>query len=307
VSSAAGYRDGTAVWAAVTARAKAIAKATRVEPGAVLRQFVFGRFLARVFHDPSAPWVLKGGTAVLARVHDARTTKDVDLLNELLDLDHAIAALRSAAAIDLGDHFRFVITKVEKNLGGADQPEVDGCRIQVDAYCGAAKKDYFGVDLVTGSLMTSEPELLKPRSLDLRGIEEPTMRLYPVADHIADKLCATQATYGADRDRPSSRVRDLVDIVVFALSQDLDGSALTAAIRGEWTHRGLIGTPTFAPPTSWERLYPGVARKVPAAAGFTSFAAAVALAEAFLAPTLDGSAHGRQWCADERAWNVVVD
>lgn len=37
------------------------------------------RFLARVFHAPEAPWVLKGGTAVLARVDDARTTKDVDL------------------------------------------------------------------------------------------------------------------------------------------------------------------------------------------------------------------------------------
>ena len=51
-------------------------------------------------------------------------------------------------------------------------------------------------------------------------------------DHIADKLCATQALYGPMR-RPSSRTRDLVDLVTFARTQDVDGADLTAAIEGE--------------------------------------------------------------------------
>jgi len=51
-----------------------------------LRQFVNDRFLARVFHPPDAPWVLKGGTVVLARGR-RRTTMDVDLLGELDDID----------------------------------------------------------------------------------------------------------------------------------------------------------------------------------------------------------------------------
>ncbi len=58
----------------------------------MLEEFVNDRFLARVFHAPDAPWVLKGGTAVLARVDDARTTKDVDLLGELDDIDVALGA-----------------------------------------------------------------------------------------------------------------------------------------------------------------------------------------------------------------------
>src|SRR5450759_2124630 len=173
-STADGYRDGVALWAAATDRARTEAVARGANSGALLRQFVNDRFLARVFHAPDAPWVLKGGTAVLARVDDARTTKDVD------------------------------------------------------PYCGAVKRHTVGVDLVTGSLMTTTPDVQTPApALNLRGLIPPTLRLYlyPVVDHIADKLCATQSTYGAAGDRPSSRVRDLVDLVVFARSQDVDGDA----------------------------------------------------------------------------------
>lgn len=294
------YPTGVALWRAATDHAKAAAKATGVEPGAMVRRFVFGRFLARVFHDPSDPWVLKGGTAVLARIHDARTTKDLDLLHELGDLDAAVRALTAATSVDLNDHFRFVIVRVETNTGG--QPQVDGCRVTIDAYVGTAKKVTFGVDLVTGSLMTSAPDTVIEPVLDLRGLEAPAIRLYPVVDHIADKLCATQARYGADQNLPSSRVRDLVDLVVFARSQDIDGRALVTAVRGEWAHRGLPGTPAFAPPASWERLYSREARRAPLVADVTAFADAVTLVGAFLAPVLDGSAAGRRWTASDLTW-----
>ncbi|GEL45065.1 hypothetical protein CHO01_01810 [Cellulomonas hominis] len=295
-----GYTSGVALWRAVTDRAKATAKATGVDNAALIRRFVFGRFLARVFHDPSGPWVLKGGTAVLARVHDARTTKDVDLLHRLGDLDDAVEALAAATKVELGDHFRFVIASVEQNVGG--QPDVDGARVAVDAYVGAMKKSSFGVDLVTGSLMTAPPELRTDPVLDLRGLAAPAMRLYPVVDHIADKLCATQATYGVNGDIPSSRVRDLVDLVVLARSQDVAGSELITAVRGEWEHRGLPGAPVFAPPASWDRLYPPEARKAPVVADMTRFEDAAALVGAFLAPVLDGSAVGRRWVASDLSW-----
>lgn len=70
------YKDGNALWAAVTARAKTEAQPTGATAGAPLRRFVVDRFLARVFALPGDEWVLKGGNAVLTRVHDARTTKD---------------------------------------------------------------------------------------------------------------------------------------------------------------------------------------------------------------------------------------
>lgn len=293
-----GYRTGVALWSAATARARA----TGTDANAVIRRFIFERFLARVFADLDAPWVLKGGTAVLARVQGARTTKDVDLLGQLSSLDAAVEALRAASALDLGDHFRFVITNVGNTVDGAGQPAVDGCRVGIDGYCGAVKKDSFSVDIVTGSLMTMEPELRTDTVLDLPGVKEPTLRLYPVVDHIADKLCATQAMYGPDGTRGSSRVRDLVDLVVLAGTQDVEGSALVTAVRGEWAHRRLPGEPTFAPPPAWERLYPPLARRVPACAGTTSFADAVVFVGSFLAPVLNGEAAGRHWSSSERAW-----
>lgn len=276
------------------------AKDTGSDVNALIRQLVFARLLARVFHDPSAPWVLKGGTAVLARVRDARATKDVDLLNQLGDVEAAVESLRAVVRVDLGDHFRFVVTRVEPSVGG--QPGVDGARVSVDAYCGAIRRDAFGVDLVVGSLMTSAPEVRAASVLDLRGLEAPTMRLYPVVDHIADKLCATQATYGASGARRSSRVRDLVDLVALARSQDVDGDALMAAVRGEWAHRGLPGTPLFDPPVDWASRYPPEARKAPVVAELTRFEDAVALVGAFLAPALDGTAAGRRWVAADLAW-----
>lgn len=108
--------------------------------------------------------------------------------------------------------------------------------------------------------------------------------------------------YGAAGDLPSSRVRDLVDLVVLARSQDVDGSALIAAIRGEWMHRGLQGDPFFAPPTTWDRTYPREARKAPVVSDMTVFADAVAFVGAFLAPALDGLASGQLWLASEHAW-----
>jgi hypothetical protein len=297
------YRDGVALWSAAASRAKITAKETGVSSNALLRRFVFDRFLARVFHDPSSPWVLKGGTAVLARVHDARTTKDVDLFHELNSLDAALEALRAATDVHIADHFRFVITKVERSLGRG-QPAVDGCRVSVDAYCGAQKKDSFGVDLVTGSMMTTVPEVKVDTVLDLRGISAAPMRLYPVVDHIADKLCATQATYGDDGTQPSSRVRDLVDLVVFGRTQDVDGDELMGAIRAEWAHRSLPGQPVFAPPPLWESLYSRVARPVGACEGMTTFPTAVAFVTAFLGPALDGSAAGQRWSAATGAWQA---
>lgn len=183
---------------------------------------MYGRFLARVFREPDAPWVVKGGTAALVRVHDARTTKDIDLLGQLDNPHEAVEALRGLLAVDLHDHFRFQITGVAASLGGG-QPEVDGCRISVEPYVGALRKEPFNVDLVTGSLLTVEPEPASLPGIDIPGLVTPTLRLYPLVDHIADKLCAIQAGYGADGSRPSSRVKDLVDLVVFARREDVDG------------------------------------------------------------------------------------
>jgi len=51
-------------------------------------KFVIERLLARLFHNPNPPWLLKGGFAMDLRFRTrARTTKDVDLSIALVPVE----------------------------------------------------------------------------------------------------------------------------------------------------------------------------------------------------------------------------
>ena len=65
------YATGRDLLAAVKARAADQARRQAVPIQQVIRQFVYDRLLARLFHDPSAPWVLKGGNALMTREPDS--------------------------------------------------------------------------------------------------------------------------------------------------------------------------------------------------------------------------------------------
>ncbi len=297
------YRDGTAMWRAVRDRARATANATGRPANELVRRFVYDRFLARVFADPSAPWVLKGGTAVLARVADARHSMDVDLLRSMGDIDDALTALRAAAALDLDDHFRFVVGSVRAGGGAAQQPDIAGYRVQIDAYCGLRRCEAFKVDLVTGSMMTTEPEIVRSSTpLEVPGLQPPTLRTYPVVDHIADKVAATEAVY-ADGAR-SSRPRDLVDLVVLARTQSVDGAALYAAIAAERMHRRLPAAQSFTVPPLWADQYPPVAATTPHCDGLRETDAAVAFVATFLEPAMTGASDGHVWSPADRVWRL---
>lgn len=151
--------------------------------------------------------------------------------------------------------------------------------------------------------MIAAPQVAPAESLAVPGVQPVHVRLYPLVDHVADKLCATQAKYGAAGDQRSSRVQDLIDLVVFARTQEADGTALIAAIRGEWVHRRLAGAPVFDPPADWKDRYPRLAREVPACGDVTTFDAAAAVVRRFLEPALDGSADGRRWSPALSSWS----
>jgi len=173
--------------------------------------------------------------------------------------------------------------------------------VQIDAYCGVTRRDGFGVDLVTGSLMTAPPEThVASTPLDLPGLERPTLHLYPVVDHIADKLCATEAVY-AD-GRASSRVRDLVDLVVFARTHRVEGDALCDAIHAERTHRGLPEVTELVVPEAWGTTYPPVAKEIPHCEDFRDAAAATALVARLLEPAMTSAARDQVWDPATTQW-----
>lgn len=303
MKSPASYKTSLSFWRAVTEHAKTATKDDERTVTAFLGQFVHERFLARIFSG-AGHWVLKGGNAVLARVSDARTTQDVDLLRRLGDLDVAYSELLAAAKVDLEDHFRFEPVKKTTAGQGGDQPTVEGVRVVFDAYCGSKKVQSVKVDLVVGSIMTTDPEEGFRPVLEIEGLESPKMLLYPVVDHIADKLCATQARYGSANNR-SSRVRDLVDLVVFARTQDIHGAPLSLAISSEWAVRKLDGTPSFDPPLDWQSQYSSVASEVPACGEYTSFESARALVTKLLEPACRGETEEHRWDCNTLQWVAV--
>jgi len=102
--------------------------------------------------------------------------------------------------------------------------------------------------------------------------------------------------------RPSTRFRDLVDIVLIARSQLVDASALSVALASECCRRELALPDRFDVPDRplWEVGYLTAARDVPGVAERT-LAAAVATAQRLFDPVLDGSARGR-WDPHSLRW-----
>ncbi|MBM4063001.1 MAG: nucleotidyl transferase AbiEii/AbiGii toxin family protein, partial [Planctomycetes bacterium] len=178
---------------------------------------VFDRFLARVVAVLGDTATLKGGLALEIRLERARSTKDVDLR---LTGPPNLAALQEVARCDLGDFMTFEIGP------DADHPEIrnegmrhDGFRFR--ALCRLAGKLYgqpFGVDVAFGDPMFGEPEVVVAEDvLGFAGVAPPTLRIYPIESHVAEKLHA----YTMPRARPNSRVKDLPDLALLATARTI--------------------------------------------------------------------------------------
>lgn len=296
------YKSAAGVEAAIRdAARRAFAADKSMSTQDRIRQEYFRRFLSRVFserHD--SEWLLKGGTGVLARVASGRRTTDIDLFRANNTLDDALAELIRLAGIDLGDHFRFVYARHRSVVGGDQQTYTEGYGVDFDVYIGADRKEPLHVDLVVGVLVTGEVTVSEPANrLDLPRLPSNAYRLYPVVDQIADKVCATMADYNG---RPSSREKDLVDLVVLATTQTVDADALRRAIRSEARVRSLPPFTELAIPFGWGRAYSRDAKGVPYCADFRTVDLARDLMHVFIDPVLRGETSHLTWSPESRAW-----
>ena len=182
----------------------------------------------------SRPLVLKGTGALLAAgPPDQRpASKDLDVFLSISDADaeDATNSLRTALQINLGDHFTFDITRVAPL-----QEEAKGSRVRVNARLGPASFASFHIDVVVGTVMTGDPDMVAPLTpLEIEGLIRPQYRVFPIADHLADKLCTTISSYTRiGQPASSSRVKDLVDIAIIAGTQTVQAVALTVAVQGK--------------------------------------------------------------------------
>jgi hypothetical protein len=171
------------------AKAKDHVKVRGGQVSEVIRGFYFERFAARVFHSDPDGWLIKGGQALLVRYPaQARMSRDMDLQRRASEtVEEALAALHRAAALDLGDHIRYTPDRLEQH-----SDEISGAKQWFQIYLGTKKVDRISVDLVTGRMPTSEPETtrLTPAISVPWPDDWPVVRLYPLPDHVADKICA---------------------------------------------------------------------------------------------------------------------
>lgn len=265
------------------------------------REFVAQRFLARVFADPDAAWILKGGTAMLARLPDARHSRDVDLYQPgpEVHLTQALEDLVAALDEQRPDRLRFVVEATRP----LDDHSAD---VRVAAYIGPTLLDRFSVDLTLHLRPVAGIDHVMPAHvLDLPGLPPmPQLRLYPVPDHLADKICAMYAEYGHNRT-PSSRYRDLVDIVLILRQVSVQAVELRRALDGELKRRKMNAPMRITLPGSkWTTGYRAAAKSSPLPTDLHDPAAAIELLAAFLQPILGRAIKDGSWDPSSSRWRT---
>ena len=290
------YLSAQAFGAALTDRFKRLAADSGQTASQLRRQFAYDRLLARLFATDSPEWILKGGVSMIARLGAARHTADVDLVAKADSVDVAVEGLRLAAGRDLGDFFTFRFDGARALLQG-----LPGLRIPTEAWLGPRLFERFGVDLVTGVVITGRPEEAEPLlPLTIPGLARPRYRLYPLVDSVADKVMAIEEPH---QGRPSTRFRDLVDLVLIAHTQQIQADGLATALASERLRRDLPGSRELAVPdeTLWRAGYRTVAADVPRIAEKT-LDEALPLAKRFIDPVLTGGVKGGAWDPVTLAW-----
>ncbi len=262
---------------------------------------VFDRFLARVAVVLGDAVTLKGGLVLELRLERARTTRDVDL-RFTGSADKVLAKLQEAARLELDDFLSFEITP------DARRPEIEndgmpygGKRFRAECrLAGKPFADPFGVDVAIGGPILGIPEIVVADDvLGFAGIPPPTLRLYPVETHIAEKLHA----YTLPRAQPNSRVKDLPDIALLATTKALDAGRLSAAFEQTFTFRNTHALPPTLPDPidAWRVPYEAIARedRLP----WPTLVELASTAKAFLDPVLGGGLTGT-W--DRGSWRWLA-
>lgn len=226
------------------------------------RQFFHRCYLARVFSLTDQNWVLKGGVGLAVRVTNARHSEDLDLYRQHAqdELEDSINQLIAAGHPSDRDPFTFEVTRKNHIIGAAG-----GITLNVRCFLGAHELDLFPIDLTADQSIVGRLEEITPvHPIEIPEVQPPpAMRVYPIADQVADKLAAMYETYA--HAHPSSRYRDLVDLVLIT-SDDLplDPIDLVLALRQQQLHRNItIPSPLTPPGPHWTEQYPKLCHETP--------------------------------------------
>jgi predicted nucleotidyltransferase component of viral defense system len=291
------YETAKAFRTALEQRLKNEAEASGVALLRLRKRVAFERFLARLAASESSSWVLKGAFALELRLGlRARTTKDIDL-GRADDEEAATEHLNAAAGVDLGDFFDFEVRRT---------PALDAAtgfravRYTVRANLDARRFEQFPVDVAFSEATPIQVEsLFGANSLEFAGIAELQLPVISLEQHVAEKLHAYTGSFGRD-ERESTRVKDLVDLVLIGESAEIDAKRLRGALETTFEQRARQPLPNAlpSPPSSWARPYAVLAREVGIEVDIEAGHAAAAR---LLDPVLQSEAGGH-WDPNARCW-----
>jgi predicted nucleotidyltransferase component of viral defense system len=256
-----------------------------------LRKLVtFERLLARLLVVSPDRWILKGAVALNIRLGArARTTQDLDL-GRWDNEETASDDLEAVEQIDLGDHFRFAIKRTAK----LDQL-VEGAAVRYHVTASLAGRRFEELNLDVGFAdrpPTAPEKLLGPDLLIFAEISATPIPTIPLELHVAEKLHAYSRQYAGGR--PSTRVKDLIDLVLISSFLSFESQQLRSALQTTFNIRGTHPLPPEIPqpPLEWSVGYAKMAAEVGLVSELT---VGYEQAKAFLDPILSGSALKDTW------------
>jgi predicted nucleotidyltransferase component of viral defense system len=292
------YETPAAFRAALEDRLKTRSAETGISLSRLRKSVVFDRLLARLVEVAAGRWVLKGALALEFRFGSrTRTTNDIDLGradNESASTNDFIGA----QSAELGDHFVFAIQRTDR----LDELE-DAAAIRYHVSCELAGRafDEIRVDVAFGSPELNDPETLRgPDLLDFADIKPVEVPAIPLPRHVAEKLHAYTRVYGRS-GRPSSRVKDLIDLALIAGEARLNADELRQELRATFATRGTHDLPTALPqaPMDWAVPFRKLAREVGISDTIEDGHSVAAL---MLDPILRGTVTHGTWDPSGRVW-----